>query len=244
MKKASIPYRRILLKVSGEMLRGPQQESIHGDSCCRLAQGIKELQNAGIEVGVVIGGGNLFRGIQAHQFKMDRTPADQIGMLATVMNGIALQQALKAENCPAKVMSALDCPKVVSSYQWNDAMKSLSEGEVVVFTGGTGNPYFSTDSAAALRACEIHANLLLKATKVDGVYSQDPLKFPKAKKFQHLSYTQVLAEKLEVMDATSVAMCMKSEIPIFVFHMQWLEPKKILSLFSKKEAGTWIDSKG
>lgn len=244
MKKTSIPYRRILLKVSGEVLRGPQQEAIYGESCHRLALAIKTLHDANMEVGVVIGGGNLFRGIQAKQMGIDRTPADQMGMLSTLMNGIALQQSLSLENCPSKVMSALDCPKVVPSYQWPEAMKSLAQGEVVIFVGGTGNPYFTTDSAASLRACEMHADVLLKATKVDGVYDKDPLKFPQAKRYRNLSYTQLLAEKLEVMDATSIAMCMKSEIPIFVFHMQWLDRKKILSLFSDKEAGTWIDSKG
>ncbi len=242
MKDNTSP-KRILLKLSGEMLKGPQDFGIHAESCQKLARTIQALHQQNIQLGIVIGGGNIFRGVQSRDLGIDRTPADHLGMLSTVMNGIAFQQTLISIGCKARVMSALDCPKVVESYRWDRAMECLDKGEVLIFVGGTGNPFFTTDTAAALRASEIRARLLLKATKVDGVYNQDPLKFPNAKKYQKISYSQFLAEKLGVMDATSIAMCRQHEIPIFVFHMNQLVPEKVSSLLSLQN-GTLIDNGG
>src|SRR3984957_10699507 len=172
--------KRLLLKLSGEILLGAQPFGFEAQALKQLANNLKEIQQAGFELAIVIGGGNIFRGLQLKPLGIERSPADQMGMLATLMNGIALQQALAAIQSPAKVMSALDCPKVAESYQWKNALDTLSRGEIAIFVGGTGNPYFTTDTAAALRASEIHADILLKATKVDGVYSDDPKKNPKA----------------------------------------------------------------
>lgn len=217
------PYHRILLKLSGEMLLDDQAYGINLKACQALAASIKTLHDAKLEIGIVIGGGNIFRGIHFKEMKIARSPADQMGMLATLINGIALQQALENVGCPAKVLTALDCPKVAESYSWHRALDYLSNGNVLIFVGGTGNPYFTTDTAAALRASEIQADVLLKATKVDGIYDKDPLKFKDAKKYNHLSYSQALAEKLEIMDATSIALCRSNKIPILVFHMQLLK---------------------
>lgn len=233
-------YQRILLKLSGERLCGPQGCGINADSCRNTAESIKALHDKGIEIGLVLGGGNIFRGINAKDLGVSRTPADQIGMLATIMNGVALQQALAALGCPSRVLSAIDCPKIVESYNWQNAMSYLKKNEVLIFVGGTGNPYFTTDTAAALRASEINAQILMKATKVDGVYNKDPLKFSDAIRYNEISYSQVLAEKLEVMDATSIALCMHNRIPILVFHMQLLAQDQIETLILGKEKGTLI----
>lgn len=232
-------YKRILLKLSGEVLVGAQKFGITTDACLEIAQAIKGMRDAGLEVALVIGGGNIFRGVALKDIGMQRTPADQIGMLSTLINGIALQQALSAVGCPARVMSALECPKVAESYNWGNAMKALSNGDVLIFVGGTGNPYFTTDTAAAMRASEIHADILLKATKVDGIYNKDPLKHSDAVKYDTISYAQVLAEKLEVMDATSIALCMNNQIPILVFNMRLLGKQKILQVLSQKQ-GTLV----
>jgi uridylate kinase len=212
-------YRRILLKLSGESLMDPQPYGINQQATLQVAQAIRNLQQQGIQIGVVIGGGNIFRGIQADELGLARTPADQMGMLATMINGIALQQALESLGCDARLMSALDCPKVAEPYNWRAAMKHLNKGRILIFVGGTGSPYFTTDTAAALRASEIQADILLKATKVDGVYNKDPKKHPDAKRYPVISYSQVLAEKLGVMDATAIALCMSSRIPILVFNI-------------------------
>lgn len=235
-----LPFKRVLLKLSGETLRGEQPFGINQEACYQIAHSLKNLREAGLEVGVVIGGGNIFRGMNLRFKGFQRTPGDQIGMLATLMNGIALEQALQAIQCPAKVLTALECPKVAEAYTWQKAHEYLNEGHVLVFVGGTGNPFFTTDTAAALRASEIQCDALLKATKVDGVYDKDPLKEKDAKKFKSLSYAQFLAQKLGVMDATSIALCMSSKIPVFVFNMQWLEQGKLISVLSKDDLGTWI----
>jgi uridylate kinase len=173
---------------------------------------------------------------------MERTPADHMGMLATLINGIALQQALEKTGCPAKIMTALECPRVAETYNWARAQEALSQGQVLVFVGGTGNPYFTTDTAAALRASEIHADILLKATKVDGVFDKDPLKHPDARKFDNISYMQFLAQKLEVMDATAIALCMNSKIPVLVFNMQSLGQDDIKNILTRSGRGTLINS--
>lgn len=233
--------KRILLKLSGETIMGQQGFGIDIDNVQKLAVALKEISNEGIQLAIVIGGGNIFRGINLKALGMERTPADQMGMLATLINGIALQQALSKIDCPCVLMSALECPRVAESYNWNRANEYLSTGHILIFAGGTGNPYFTTDSAAALRGCEIQADILLKATKVNGVYNQDPFKYPDAKKYSHLSYSQYLAEKLEVMDATSIALCMNKGLPIFVFNMQMIGKESIKKILSNSENGTLIN---
>ncbi len=234
------PYKRLLLKISGEMLLGSQPFGVNPEACNVVARSLKQLQMAEFEIGVVIGGGNIFRGINLKNSGWQRTPADQMGMLATLINGTALQQALVAENSPSILMSALECPRVAESYNWSKAIHYLSAKKILIFVGGTGNPYFTTDTAAALRASEIHADILLKATKVNGVYNKDPLKHPDAKKYDEITYSQFLAEKLEVMDATSIALCMSSKIPVFVFNMSLLENGKIGEVLQSHYQGTLI----
>jgi uridylate kinase len=232
--------KRVLLKLSGELLLGEQPFGIDPNASRLLAKNLKSVRDSGLEVAVVMGGGNLFRGRELKALGIPRTPADHMGMLATLLNGIALQQELAEIGCAAKVMTALECPKVAETYQWGRALDYLADGQLLLFVGGTGNPYFTTDTAAAMRASEIHADMLLKATKVDGVYDQDPLKVTGARKYETISYSQVLAEKLEVMDATSIALCMSNHIPIMVFHMQLLGRTPIHELLTPPYQGTLI----
>ena len=234
------PYQRVLLKLSGETLMGSQSFGIHQEACLQVANYLSHFHRAGIELGVVIGGGNIFRGIDLRLVGMPRTPADHMGMLATLLNGVALQQSLMSHGVPVYVMSALECPKVAEPYNWTKALQYLKDGNVVIFVGGTGNPYFTTDTAAALRASEIGADVLLKATKVDGIYDKDPLKYSDAVKYETISYSQVLAEKLQVMDATAVALCRSSQIPIFVFNMSRLTEEPIEEVLNKVQYGTWV----
>src|SRR3990167_7680323 len=205
--KHKLPFKRILLKLSGETLMGEQGFGVDPVACHRIATEVNELKSLGIQVGVVIGGGNIFRGVKAAQDGMKRTPADHIGMLATLINGIALQQAFEKVQCESRIMSAITLDVMAESYSWKNAQKYLEKGIVIIFVGGTGNPYFSTDSAAALRALEIQAEVLMKATKVDGIYNKDPVKYSNAEKYDHLTYSEILASKLQVMDATAVALC-------------------------------------
>lgn len=233
-------FKRILLKISGEILIGPQKFGVDYDACTSAANALKKIQDNNHELAVVIGGGNIFRGINLKKAGLPRTPSDHVGMLSTIINGIILQQALESIKCPSVVMSAIECPQIASSYRWHDAIHHLSNGKIVIFVGGTGNPYFTTDTAAALRASEIHADILLKATKVDGIYDKDPIKNPDAKKYSHLNYSQFLAEKLEVMDSTSIALCQNNQIPILVFNMQLLESGQVnIAPLIKK--GTLVD---
>jgi uridylate kinase len=236
-------YKRALIKLSGEMLMGDAGFGIDQDACSRVATALHCLQQNGLQVAVVIGGGNIFRGIKLSKNGMPRSPADQMGMLATMINGIALKQSLIAIGSTSKVMSAIDCPKIVSSFNFEQAMQEISNGTIMIFVGGTGNPYFTTDTAAAMRAAEIKADILLKATKVDGIYNRDPLKFADAKKYNKISYAQILAEKLEVMDATAIALCQQNNIPIVVFDMQMLFEKDPLPLILPPNSkGTFVDT--
>lgn len=196
-----------------------QDSGINSEACKRVAKDIIDLHREGMEIGVVIGAGNIFRGVQGSALGLKRSPSDHIGMLATLMNGIALQQTIIDSGRDARVLSALDCPKVAESYTWKKATDYLEREKIVIFVGGTGNPYFTTDTAAALRASEIQADLLLKATKVDGVYDKDPIKYSDAKRYDVIGYSQVLAEKLKVMDATAIALCRENSIPVLVFNM-------------------------
>jgi uridylate kinase len=238
-KTSSAPYRRILLKLSGETLMGEQKFGVDPVACKRIAQEVAEIKELGVEVGLVIGGGNIFRGVNAAESGMERTPADHIGMLATLINGIALQQAFEQIHCESRIMSAISCDVMAESYSWKDALHYLKKGIILIFVGGTGNPYFTTDSAAALRALEINAEILMKATKVDGIYDKDPMKHSDAVKFSHLSYSEVLAAKLKVMDPTAVALCQQNGTPIYVFNARKAGALKKAVL--KEMVGTLVD---
>ena len=213
-------YKRILLKLSGEALQGKQSHGIEAEMCASLATEIKEVRDMGVKVAMVVGGGNIFRGhVESKRFGLDRSVADYMGMLATVLNGLALQNALEKIDVPTRVMTAIEMHAIAEPYIRRRAMRHLEKGRVVIFVSGTGNPYFTTDTAAALRANEIQADVILKATKVDGVYSADPLLDPNAKKFNKLKYIDVLRKNLKVMDATAISMCMDNNLPIVVFDL-------------------------
>ena len=213
-------YRRILLKLSGEVLTGEGGYGIDPVVIGQIAQEIKEVKNLGLEVAIVIGGGNIFRGMAASSTGMDRASADYMGMLATVMNGIALQGALEKIDVQTRVQTAIEMREVAEPYIRRRAIRHLEKGRVVIFAGGTGNPYFTTDTAASLRAMEIGADVILKATKVDGVYDQDPLLHKGARKFEELTYLDALKKRLKVMDATAISLCMDNRIPIVVFNLK------------------------
>lgn len=240
MQASVSPFSRILLKLSGESLVGQGQMGIQAQACLSIAASIRALALTGVQIGIVIGGGNLFRGIQGEAHGVSRSAADQMGMLATLMNGIALQQAFASLSCPAVVLTALECPRVAETFTLRKAEEYFQTGHVCIFVGGTGNPYFTTDTAAALRASEIQADALLKATKVDGVYSADPLKSPGAVKYATLSYAKFLEEKLAVMDATAVVLCRNTQTPIFVFQMQELHREGLLQRLAEGQLGTQI----
>ena len=212
-------YQRILLKLSGEALMGEQKFGVDPIACRKIATEIHELCRLQVQVGVVIGGGNIFRGVKGIRAGMEQTPADHIGMLATLINGISLQQACESIHCESRIMSAISCDVMAEPYSWKNALKYLNQGIVLIFVGGTGNPYFTTDSAAAMRALEIRAEIVMKGTKVSGVYNKDPLKYPDAKKFDRVSYNEVLASQLQVMDATAIALCREHRLPICVFNI-------------------------
>ena len=208
------------------------------NACHALATSIKEAKDTGIQMGVVVGGGNIFRGSLATEFHFERTPADHVGMLATCINGLVLQQSLHTLGCKSKVMSALPLSGIVEDYSWLKANEYLEEGLVVIFVGGTGNPYFTTDTAAALRASEIKANVLLKGTKVDGIYDKDPMKNKDAKKYRTLTYSQALMEHLHVMDATAIALCRENNIPIYVFNL--LKKGSIINAIHQTNDGSLV----
>jgi uridylate kinase len=212
-------YKRILLKLSGEALMGRYDYGIDPDILHRIAGEIADLSNKGIQVAVVIGGGNIFRGAGLAQGGMDRVTGDHMGMLATVINSLALQDALERANTYCRVMSAIKINQVCEDYIRRRAIRHLEKGRVVVFAAGTGNPFFTTDSAASLRASEINADLMIKATKVDGVYDSDPVKNPDAKRFERLTYDEVLTQKLGVMDATAIVMCRDNSIPLRIINI-------------------------
>ena len=212
-------YQRILLKLSGEVMAGAAAFGIDADRVRGLAGEVAEIARAGVEVGVVVGGGNIFRGVAAAAQKMDRVTADHMGMLATVINSLALQDALEQRGVATRVMSAIEMRQVAEPYIRRRAIRHLERGRVVIFAAGTSNPYFSTDTAATLRALEIRAQVIAKATRVDGVYDRDPLKFPDAVRYSEVGYLEVLAKGLGVMDASAVAMCRDNKLPILVFNL-------------------------
>ncbi len=215
-------YKRIVLKLSGEALQGNKYHGIENSVLVSIAQQIKEIKDFNVDVAIVLGGGNIFRGQQnsdSQGLGMDRPVADYMGMLATVINGLALQNVLEEMKMPTRVMTAIEMQRIAEPYIRRRAIRHLEKGRIVIFVAGTGNPYFTTDTAAALRAMEIHADAILKATKVDGVYSSDPFKVKGARKFEKLKYIDVLKKGLKVMDATAISLCMDNKLPIIVFNL-------------------------
>jgi uridylate kinase len=213
-------YKRILLKLSGEALMGGETYGIDPAVATQIARDVADIQSMGVETAIVIGGGNIFRGLAASARGMDRATADYMGMLATIINALALQDALEQQGVVTRVVTAIEMRAIAEPFIRRRAIRHLEKGRVVVFGGGTGNPYFSTDTAAALRAMEIKADVILKATKVDGIYTADPMLEPTATRFDHISYLQVLEQGLKVMDATAISLCMDNRLPIVVFNLR------------------------
>ena len=231
-------YQRILLKLSGEALAGGAAFGIDAERVKQLGREVSDVAAAGVQIGVVVGGGNIFRGVAAAAQKMDRVTADQMGMLATVINSLALSDALEQMGVPTRVMTAIEMRQLAEPYIRRRAIRHLEKGRIVIFAAGTSNPYFSTDTAATLRALEIKAEVIAKATRVDGVYDQDPLKFPAAVKYGEISYLEVLSQRLGVMDATSIAMCRDNKLPIIVFNLN--TPGNIMRMSMGEPIGTVI----
>ena len=213
-------FKRILLKLSGEALMGDQNYGIDTKVAESVAREVKAVHDLGVEVAIVVGGGNIFRGVSKSAGNMDRAAADYIGMLATVMNAVVLQDALEQLDVYTRVMSAIDIPQLAEPFIRRRAIRHLEKQRVVIFAAGTGNPYFTTDSAAALRACELGVDVIFKATKVDGIYSSDPMKNPDATRFEKISYQEVLEKQLKVMDTSAISLCMDNNLPIMVFNMK------------------------
>jgi len=233
-----LKYRRILLKISGEALAGGQEYGISTDVVRFIAGEVREVHQLGVQIGMVIGGGNIFRGVVASAKGMDRSSADYMGMLATVMNGLALQDALEKVRVDTRVQTAIEMREVAEPFIRRRALRHIEKGRVVIFVGGTGNPYFTTDTAAALRAMEINADVLFKATKVDGVYTADPKTDPTAQKFEELTYIEVLSRRLKVMDSTAISLCMDNRFPIVVFNLQ--EKELLRQLVFGERVGTLV----
>lgn len=241
--KKDLAYKRILLKISGEALAGEAGYGIHSETIKEIADDIAEAHKAGCEMGVVIGGGNIFRGVAASTKGMDRATSDYMGMLATCINGLALQDALERLKVSTRLQSAIEMAEIAEPYIRRRAVRHFEKGRVVIFCAGTGNPYFTTDTAAALRAMEINAEIIFKATKVDGIYDKDPMKFKDAKKFQQLSYMQALEMGLQVMDSTAISLCKDNHLPILTFKLR--ERGNILKAVRGEHLGTIVkgDSK-
>jgi uridylate kinase len=237
---ASRPYGRVLLKLSGEALLGDRTYGVDPEFCAFIARQVATVHASGVQVGIVVGGGNIFRGMAAAARGMDRATGDYIGMLATVMNGLALQDAVERAGMPVRVMSAIAMNEIAEPYIRRRAVRHLEKGRVVIFVAGTGNPYFTTDTAAALRAVEVGAAVLLKATKVDGVYDADPMTVPTARRFDRLEYADLLRDQLRVMDAAAVSLCMENDLPIVVFDLN--QPDNIARVARGEPVGTLISA--
>jgi len=231
-------YKRILLKLSGEALTGTQSFGIDPKVLDAMALEIGQLVGIGVQVGLVVGGGNLFRGAELQRAGLDRVTGDHMGMLATVMNALALRDALERSNIATQVMSSIPMSGVVDHYDRRKAIRALSNGDVVIFSAGTGNPFFTTDSAACLRGIEINAEIVLKATKVDGVYDKDPHQFDDAKRYDNLDYNAVIDQRLQVMDLTAVTLCAEQGLPMFVFDIS--DPSSLVRAIEGSQPGTWI----
>ncbi|HET8916757.1 MAG TPA: UMP kinase [Candidatus Binatia bacterium] len=238
MNNGSPKYKRIILKVTGEVFAGPHKFGIDGKTVKAFAQEIQEVKEMGCELALVIGGGNIFRGAVASEIGMDRASADTMGMLATVINSLALQDALEKLGVSTRVLSAIEMRQVAEPYIRRRATRHLEKGRVVIFAGGTGNPYFTTDTTASLRAMEVGAEVILKATKVEGVYDADPLKHAGAHKFEELTYIEVLNRELKVMDSTAISLCMDNQLPIIVFNI--MEKGNIKRVVSGEPIGTLV----
>lgn len=232
-------YRRILLKLSGEVLQNKETGlCIDPDVCRQVAERITRVHSMGVQIAIVVGGGNLFRGGSGEEKGIDRSSGDYMGMLATIMNGLALQNAMEKNGLDTRLQTAISMQRVAEPFILRKALRHLEKGRVVIFAGGTGNPYFSTDTAAALRASEIGADAVLKATKVDGVYCSDPKKNPKAKRYEHLTYQEALSGSLKVMDAAAFSLCMENDIPIIVFN--FFDKDSIEAVVAGKKVGTTV----
>ena len=234
----SIVYKRVMLKLSGEMLAGEDGFGISPVVIRRFAEEIYEVQQMGVELAIVIGGGNIFRGLAGASQGMDRAHADYMGMLATVINGLALQDALEGVGCKTRVMSAIAVDEIAEPYIRRRALRHMEKGRVIIFAAGTGNPYFSTDTGAALRAAEIGADVILKGTKVDGVYDKDPAKYTDAVRYDSLEHREILEQGLRVMDSTAASLCMDNNIPLVVFNLA--ESGNIKRLLNGEKVGTFI----
>ena len=231
-------FKRVLIKLSGEILAGEGGYGIDSGALLRIAKELKEVWKLGVEIAVVIGGGNIFRGISGVDTGIDRATGDYMGMLATLINALALQSVLEKEGVPTRVMTPFEIRQLAEPYIRRRAVRHLEKGRLVIFAGGTGNPFFTTDTAAALRAAEINADAILKATKVDGVYDRDPKRFSNAVKFEKIEYIEVLEKGLKVMDSTAISLCMDNSIPIIVFSV--LEPGNIKRVVMGEKVGTTV----
>lgn len=231
-------YKRILLKLSGEALAGKQGTGINTGVIKQIAQDVAEAYRAGVQIGLVIGGGNIYRGVAASAEGMDRASADYMGMLATCINALALQDALEKEGVPTRVQTAIEMAEIAEPYIRRKAIRHLEKGRLVIFGAGTGNPFFTTDTAASLRAMEINAQVIMKATKVDGIYDKDPTKHADAVKFEKISYIDVLNRSLQVMDSTAISMCMDNKLPIITFDLT--QPGNILRAVMGETIGTLV----
>ncbi len=236
--EASMKYKRILLKLSGESLMGTKQFGIDNHRLANYASEIKEIHEMGIEIAIVIGGGNIFRGVQAEEGGMDRTHGDYMGMLATMINSMALQSALETSGLQTRLLSAIEMKAIAEPFIRRRAVRHLEKGRIVIFGAGTGNPFFTTDSAASLRAIEINADVILKGTRVDGIYTADPLKDPNAIKFENITFDEVYRKGLNVMDLTAFTLCKENNLPIIVFDMD--TPGNLKSLLLDNKVGTLV----
>jgi uridylate kinase len=238
MPSETLKYKRVILKVTGELLSGAQRYGIDGRMVRSFAEEIKEVKETGCEVALVMGGGNIFRGVDASDWGMEQASADTMGMLATIINSLALQAALEKKGVFTRVMSAIEMRQVAEPYIRRRATRHLEKGRIVIFAGGTGNPFFTTDTTASLRAMEIGAEVILKATKVDGVYDADPMKVPGAKRYEELTYIEVLNKGLKVMDSTAISMCMDNHLPIVIFNI--MEKGNIKRVIWGENIGTLV----
>tara|TARA_B100000959_G_C14859669_1_gene573723 strand:+ start:271 stop:987 length:717 start_codon:yes stop_codon:yes gene_type:complete len=234
----NLPFKRILLKLSGEVLSGDQKYGINPHLTHQIAKQIKQIHLKNIQIGIVIGGGNIFRGISVSAEGMDRVAADYLGMMATVMNSVALQSELEKIDCLTRVMSALSITQLAEPYIRRKAERHLEKNRIVIFAGGTGNPYFTTDTAAVLRGIEINSDIIIKATKVDGIYSDDPVKNNKAKKYNKISFKEVIDKELKIMDMTAFTLCKENNLPIAVLNIK--DNKSLLNFIENKNVGTIV----
>ena len=238
MGRKSISFNRILFKISGEVLAGKRSFGIDPNLTQKIAKRIKEIHSNSIQIGIVIGGGNIFRGMAVSEQGMDRVPADYLGMMATIMNSVALQSELEKINCDTRVMSALSVTQLAEPYIRRRATRHLEKNRIVIFAGGTGNPYFTTDTAAALRGVEINADVIIKGTKVDGIYSSDPMKDKTAIKYEELSFKEVIDKELKIMDMTAFTLCRENNIPIIVLDIN--DEKSLSDLIKYNNVGTLV----